>query len=334
MAKTRKDATPREESARPRWKTALVVLVKWVLFVAVLAVVGRVLVQRFAEVSWSEIPFRPGWLMAAIVAGLAVAGVTFLPYYLLMGYFGHRPPTSAVMTSLWVAQVGKYLPGKVGSVVGLVWLLRRYRVPVGVSAGTVVMVDGLSAIVGILIAVPLTLYEPIRARLPLAWLWCLILVVVGVVCLHPRIFGALCNVVLRWLGQEPLPRLPRVRDLVCPTLALLGQFCLGGIALWLLAWAFTDVEPASLPVLISGGTLAMIVGFLSFFAPGGLGVHEGLLIVVLGPFIGGANAAILAVANRFVKTAGEAVLAATGLALRHFLPSLGPESPESLETAD
>ncbi len=319
----------RAAPGRPRWKRLAGTVLKWLLFAVVLVVVGRVIVVRFEEVSWGEVPFRPGWLAAAMAAGLAAAAVTFLPYYLLLEGFGHRPPAPPVMTSVWMAQAGKYLPGKVGSVVGLIWLLRRYGVRVGISAGAVVMVDGLSVILGMLVALPLTLYDPIQGRVPLAWLWCLILAAAGMVCLYPRLFGGLCNVALRRLGQAPLPRLPRVRDLGWPALALLGQFLLLGLVLWLLARAVTDVGVADLPLFISCSTLATVGGFVSFFAPGGIGVHEGLLILVLEPVIGGTSAAILAVANRFVKTAAEATLAAAGLALQRFVPSLRPRDTES-----
>jgi hypothetical protein len=334
MPDTTESTVRRAASGRPRWKRLVVTLLKWLLLAVVLVVVGRAIVVRFEEVSWDEVPFRPGWLGAALAAGLAAAGVTFLPYYLLLEGFGHRPPAPPVMTSVWMAQVGKYLPGKVGSVVGLIWLLRRYGVRVGISAGAVVMVDGLSVILGVLVAVPLTLYDPVQTRVPLAWLWCLILVAAGMVCLHPRIFGGLTNVVLRRLRQATLPRLPRVRDLGWPAAALLGQFLLLGLTLWLLARAVTDVGAADLPLFIACSTLATVGGFLSFFAPAGIGVHEGLLILVLEPLVGGTNAAILAVANRFVKTVAEATLAAAGLALQRFVPSLRPTAAEATATDD
>lgn len=332
MASRSERLSPREAPPRRRWRTVLGTVLKWVLFVVVLVVVGRVLAERFGEVSWSQIAFKPLWLAGALVATLLALGAGFLPYSLGVGHFGYRPPLLAVMASLWVAQVGKYLPGKVGSVVGVVWLLRRHRVPMAVSAGAVVMIDGLSVILGMLMAVPLTLSEPVRERFPMAWLWCLLVVAAGVVCLHPRVFGWLCNVVLRRLRQEPLRRVPRMRNLGWPMLALFGQYCLAGGGLWMLARSFTDVGAGTLPLLISGGTLAIIVSFLSFFAPGGLGVQEGILIVLLDPFIGSSNAAILAVASRFIKTASEALLAGAGLAMIRWMPSLGLSSPAHDET--
>lgn len=333
MAPLSEPLPPSEGPPRRRWRTVLGTVLKWVLFVVVLVVVGRVLVERFGEVSWSQITFRPMWLAGALLVTLLALGVGFVPYGLVVGHLGYRPPLLAVMVSLWVAQVGKYLPGKVGSVVGVVWLLRRHRVPMGVSAGAVVMIDGLSVILGMLMAIPLTLSEPVRARFPMAWLWCLLLVVAGVVCLHPRVFGWLCNMVLRRLRQEPLRRLPRIRDLGWPMLALFGQYCLAGFCLWMLARSFTDVGAGTLPLLTSVATLAATVGFLSFFAPGGLGVQEGALIILLDPFIGSSNAAILAVASRFIKTAGEALLAGAGLAMIRWMPSLGPSSSAHDEAA-
>jgi len=323
------------EAAAPRsWKRVLFAAVKWLLFTAVLVLVARALVNRFAEVSWSEIVFRPAWLAgAAGVLLLAIAGA-FLPIYLLLRQFGHRVPAVQVMASVWVAQLGKYLPGKVGTVVGVAWLLRRYKVPVAVSAGSAVMCDGLSAILSMLIALPLTLTEPIRSALPLAWLWCLVLAGAGLACLHPRVFGRLCNAVLRRLGKPPLARLPKFRDFGPVMLVLAAQYLVAGTSLWMLARSFADVRADTLPMLIGGGALAALVSLLSFFAPGGLGVYEGLLIAVVSPYLGGGDAAILAVANRFVRTVCEAFLAAGGLVVLRVARAPEPQAGPAANPPD
>jgi len=316
--------TPDQPVVRPgpppaRWKRALLTGVKWALFALVAYFVGRALVGRFADMAWSDLALRPGWAVAAFLTMLVALAWSSVPYHLLLKRFGGAPGGWAVLASIWVSRIGVYVPGKVGALMGTVWLLRRYRVPAQRSAGAAVMCDGISTIVGLLLAVPLTLWTPVASRLPLAWLWCLILVAVGLVCLHPRVFGGLCNLALRKLGRQPFDTLPRARDLLGPALAIALQLVLAGSALWMLCRAATDVPLSALPLLISGNALAGVAGFLSFFAPAGLGVQEGILIIILGPVAGPSAAAVITVVRRLLRTVGDVLMAGAGLLLLRVL---------------
>jgi hypothetical protein len=318
--------TPEPVPAKPqrrRTKAILFAVFKWLLFLAVLFFVGRAMVRQFVGMSWDETHFGIPWLVLAAASVLAARGTCFLPYGLLLRHFCRRPPWRVIMSTVWMAQIGKYLPGKVGAVAGMVWLFRRHKVSPRVSVATVFMIDSVSVIVGMMVAVPLALWwEPVRTNLPLAWLWCLILLVLGLACLHPRLFGPLCNFALRKLGQEPFESFPRVHDFLWPVMVMLAQFVLSGFGLWLMATAITDVPVSRLPLFVSASTLVGVLGLVSFFAPAGIGVQEGLLLVVLGPLIGGSEAAILAVAMRFTKTVADVIITAAGFTLVRFAPGL------------
>jgi len=296
-------------------------IVKWGLLAAVLVFVGRALYRDFSEVRWSEIRFN-GALMTLAVATVVVArAIVFLPYALLVGRFGHRPPWSGMIGAVWVSQVARYVPGKVSSVVSMALALRRYGVPDQVAAGTLVIVDGLSVVIGMLLAIPITLWEPVRQFLPMAWLWCAVGMAAALVCLHPRIFAAVGNFLLVRIGYPPFASLPRMRDYVRPALALALTYVLFGVGYWLMARSLgAEVAPADLGIFTCAVTVVLIGGFLAFFAPAGLGVQEGLLLLVLGPMIGTGPAAIIAVLMRLLQTVTEAGLGAVGLALLRHAP--------------
>ncbi|MBL7141399.1 MAG: flippase-like domain-containing protein [Planctomycetes bacterium] len=315
------------EPTKRRWTRVALAVAKWTLFVAVLVFVGRAVVDRFGEVAWAEVHVHPGWAAAGIAAMLVAAGVPFLAYHLVLRRLGPCVPWPGVMADVWTGQIAKYVPGKVGSVVGIAYLLHQRGVPARLSVGAIVMVAGLLTILGLMIAVPLTLWEPVRQALPMAWLWCSVLIAAGLVCLHPRVFGALWSFALRKLGQPPFETLPRVRDLAGPTAALVGHFGVGGLALWFLARTFSDIGPEALPLMVAANALALVAGFLSVFAPAGFGVYEGVLLILLGPFIGEGHTAILVVAKRLVQTLSELALAGAGLALAR-LARRRPQEPE------
>jgi len=315
------------QPTRRRWVRAALAVAKWTLFGAVLVFVGRALVDRFGEVAWAEVRVHPGWAAAGVAAMLLAAGVPFLAYHLVLRRLGPCPPWLEVMAAVWTGQIAKYVPGKVGSVVGIAYLLHKRGVPARVSVGAIVMVAGLLITLGLMLAVPLTLWGPVRQALPMAWLWCSILIAAGLVCLHPRVLGRLWNFTLRKLGQPPFETRLRVRDLAGPIAALLGHFAVGGLALWLLARSFSDIGPEALPLMVAANALALVAGFMSLFAPAGFGVYEGVLMLLVGPFIGEGHIAVLVVAKRLVQTLSELTLAAGGVVLGR-LATRRPQEPE------
>jgi len=290
-------------------------LLKWSLFAAGLIFVGRALVDEFARMSWAELHFDP-WLMAA--AALCVAAskaVTFQPYGLLLARFCRRPPWRTMAAAVWVSQIGKYIPGKVGAVAGMALLLRRYDVPARKAVATMIIVDGLSVAVGMLVAIPVTLMEPVHSRLPTAWIWSPVGLAAVLVCVHPRVFKAGSSMILRKLGYEPLESLPGMQHYAGPTASLLGQYALLGAGYWLMAGSMGPLELSALPMFFCAVVVATIGGFLAIFAPGGLGVQEGLMLLLLAPLVGGQVAALVTVLMRLVQTLAEVLLAVAGLAM-------------------
>jgi glycosyltransferase 2 family protein len=91
---------------------------------------------------------------------------------------------------------------------------------------------------------------------------------------------------------------------------------LHGLSLGLTLRAVSDVplRPEDWPMWTAAVALATVVGFLAVFAPGGLGVREGLLIAALSvqPHIGNQEAITAAVFLRIVWFTAE-ILAATVL---------------------
>jgi hypothetical protein len=78
-----------------------------------------------------------------------------------------------------------------------------------------------------------------------------------------------------------------------------------GVAVWLLARAL--IPEVSFPLLTTIGAFAAsyIVGFLVLLVPGGLGVREGVFVLVLQGVVGLAPATAIALASRLLFTLTE-----------------------------
>lgn len=296
-------------------------IVKLAIFALVLAFVVWALVDRFRAVDWQNLHPHVGCIAgaAALLAVSAVSSAT--GYRLLLASFGYPIRWTTMLGVVWVAQLGKYVPGKLLSVAGGMWLLKKQNVPLTVGMAINVMLMGLYVVMGLMVAAPLVVFAKITLLGPLTWLWSLLIVAAGVVMLHPRVFVGAINLGLRRLGREPLATRPRLRDYGGPLAMVLFQWILFGLALWLCARSVADVPLAEAPVLTCAAALAVTIGFVAVFAPAGLGVREGLLLLLLGPVLGDATTAIVVVSMRFLQVIVETGLAGVGAIILRFAPA-------------
>ena len=84
-----------------------------------------------------------------------------------------------------------------------------------------------------------------------------------------------------------------------------------GLAFFLFVRSLAPVRWADTGVLTAGFAFAWIVGFLSFLTPGGLGIREGLLGVLLANYLPASQATLVALLCRLWMLAAEMVLAGT-----------------------
>jgi hypothetical protein len=78
-----------------------------------------------------------------------------------------------------------------------------------------------------------------------------------------------------------------------------------GVGLILLASMMLSDAPLDPWLLVSACALAWVVGFVTPGAPGGLGVREALLVVMLAPLFTAASASILVIALRMATTLAD-----------------------------
>jgi hypothetical protein len=304
------ETIPAAADVRPSRHRARV-YVKAAACLIVLAFVTYALTRQFRAISWADLHFHPALAALAVLTMLGVNGVQLVMFRALLAAYDQRLPWRVLLGAAWVPPLGKYVPGKVASVAGAVYLLRQHGVPGAVAVSVALMADGLAVIAGLIVSTPLLLWEPVRREWPNTWIWCALLVAAGAVALHPRVFVGLINALLLRLGRAPLPSRPTLGRYLVPVAMSFAQWLFAGLGLWLMTRAVTDVSPRMLPLFVATAALAMTLSYLALFAPGGLGVREGLYLLTLGPLIG-ASAAVVVVAMRIIQTLIELTLAAVG----------------------
>ena len=296
----------------------LVAILKAVVLFVVLAFVGWALVGQFKRIDWATIEFRAAPVVVATLLLVGVSTVQMISYRSLLGAYAAPPPWRAMAAVAWIPPLGKYVPGKVGALVGAIYMLRRFGVPAAAAVSVVLVLDGLAVIAGLICGAPILAWEPVRRVLPGGWIYAAVLIAGGLTVLHPSVFGRLANFCLRRLGRAPLAKLPDLSHYAVPVLCAFAQWLLAGLALWWMTRSVSDVPARSIGLFISIAALAMTVSYLALFAPGGLGVREAIYLGALAAIPGvGAKGAIVVALMRLAQTLVELGLAGLGWMLLH-----------------
>jgi hypothetical protein len=270
-----------------------------------LAAVLVVFVGRALATNWSEfraldvdISLRARPLVLAVLTTLLTYGCLIEAWRRVILGWGDRLSFHDAAYIWTVSNLGRYIPGKVWTLAGLVVLARREGVRgatatagglvmqvVAVGTGGAVMVAGLAgetALWGALAAVALS------AAVVTGLVW----QPVGVPIM--RMLGG---------GAEARPLAPG------PALLAVGATLVGwvthGLSFWLISRGVLADASLALSAAITAFAGAYILGLLALFAPGGLGVREAVLATALAPITGAGGAVLLSIASRLFLTVME-----------------------------
>ena len=298
---------------RPRGASPLVWALRIVITAAVTLAILRAVGIRLADLGDIRVDpslVSPGWLSGSAVLLLAAFVVSALLWRGLVRALGGPSvgPWRVIGVTL-VANLGRYLPGKVFQLLGLAWLGRRLGIPAGISTGAAVLGQILHLVAAAVVGGGLMGATNV---LPESWRY---LPVVG---------GALAGVVVSWPGMAArlLVWVGRLRGgstnvagtsspphtLLPWAVAYAANWLLLGLAFQALAAGLGI--PLSFGLAVSAFAAAYFLGYVALFAPAGLGVREGFLVAFLGPTVGPGPAVALATAQRVWMTAVEALGAA------------------------
>ena len=264
-----------------------------------------------------------------LVAILSVCTVVLTHFFgthvwrLLMSDQNHRVPTRLAVQVFFISQLGKYLPGNVGQFLGRGVLAKSTGIPVGVAVGTAVFEGIWNLVIGLTLALLSTwvLYDLVTVHsvnpafgAKAGWLLALALVLPW---LSVKVLNAVLPNLSRKVGGGELLRLPRLRTSLLVSLLILINFMMLGYVLKLQAEVFfaaPDVDWLSITLLFSS---AWVAGYVVPGAPGGLGVREAMMVVLLTPLTGAPVATGLAVSMRLTSLLGDGTSVLVGMAARN-----------------
>jgi Lysylphosphatidylglycerol synthase TM region len=249
----------------------------------------------------------------AALASIAGAGCMMLAWRELLADLGSRLAVPAAIRTMFVAQLGKYLPGAVWAFAAQVEIGRDYRVPPRRGATAVMVTLAVTLGVALMmatVALPLT-----SARAARHYWWALAIIPLIMVVLWPPVLGRVADRVLILARSQPLERRPSARGLARALAWTVLGWLLWGVQAWVLVKDLTGRGTQVFLLAAGAYALAWAAGILLVVFPGGIGPRELALVVALAPVLPRGAALVIALVSRLVMTASDLVWGGTGLAI-------------------
>lgn len=299
--------SPGESGSRPRRVLArtaqlgLTVLVTWFI-------VER-LGPGLSELADAEGlgPPRWGWLAASclvLAGGYAASGWIWGRMVRDLG--GPRLSAGRAVRIYLVANLGRYVPGKLWQIAGLALLARRAGVSPAVATAAAVVGQAVGLAAATLIGALSVLRSDAGVSASLVWSVLGGATIVVAALAIPALFRPLVRLWLRVAARRSpddatVGTLEGLRWLTLYTL----NWAAYALAFWLLVRGLS--LQGDLFVVGPAFAAAYVFGYAALFAPAGLGVREASLIVLLAPTLGPAGAALAATAGRVWSTVVEVI---------------------------
>ena len=282
--------------------------VLWSILAVVLGLVVygiiRVIIRDWDQIAEYPWHINGWWLAGSIILATGSIALSSKVMHRLIKAFGARIGFWKFAYIFWLANMGRYAPGKIIQVVGMLVMLKREGISRRVAISAMVVFQGMLLLVGGMVATVLMGPGFLKKISPAIPEWTVIpFVAVGLILSFPTILERLINLGLKALGRDPYGREQveyklSIRDWLIAIMAL--------VILWVgFAASFASLIKAITPLTLqdfpyAGGTFlaAYIVGWLVLITPGGLGVREGIIALLLSAILPGGVAGVVSIVSR------------------------------------
>ncbi len=211
------------------------------------------------------------------------------------------------ITAYLYSILGKYIPGKV--------FMLLARIPAYEEAGAPIrkvticfFLENICTLLGaaFLFLVSL-LFFPNDLLADYQWA-AIALVVVFFICINPKIINFFLRILEKVIHKKDMEIPITYGEMIKVVLLFIGNWVIVGIGFYMLTCSIYPIPMSEM--LYSAGIfgLSCIIGILAIFAPSGLGVREGILVLGLGLIMPEEYAVIISIVSRLWMTVSELAL--------------------------
>ena len=292
---------------------------RYLIAFAILFFLFKHLFELIRDLKVESITFNPFWLLLSCVILIVYRTLRIFPWLTL---YQNSTSKSVSFQSSWtlfqLSELGKYLPGKVGQFVGIATLCRSLDIARVKAIASTLLQLAFQCVLGILIGVPVLLSPEARE------IWQNILINLLHNSFRSIIFfaaiiglGTILIVLFRKRLSSQKAHFQTIRRTLVSfkklfrllMIYILLWACVG-IAFFLFVKSIYPIQMVQFPLILGIYPFAWSIGFLSLITPGGLGVREGVLSLLLTACLPSVTATLIALLSRLWIINIEVILAA------------------------
>ncbi len=282
----------------------------WRVVQAIAGAVILFFVVRTVLANWDKVRQQPvhwqlhwEYVAASLIVTWAMYGALIWGWRALLQ--GWRQPLRIVDAArIWtISSLGKYIPGKLWSIAGMAAMAQRRGVAPVIATGSAVVMQLVSVATGTMFALALT-GTVVLDRLPGGSTAALVFGIVALLSAVALTAPAVTDRIGFLLRRPDAVRAVDPNTLAAAVFANVVAWAGYGLALQLLALGTQGIQ-LSWATATGAFAAAYVVGYITLLLPAGLGVREGVLVLLLRGVIGEGPAIALAASSRIVLTINE-----------------------------
>lgn len=283
---------------------------------------ARSLVRNWHQIPFADLHFNPFYLLLSFIFLLLTFLIFVQAWQAIIRRLGGDISYPFAFWVMAASQTAKYVPGGVWFALGRVYLAKDDKLSAAVIGVSVIIETGLTFLAGILLfflALALARPENLVNYLLLVPVFLFFLLV-----LYPPVLEKLVNAGLKIFRRPPV----RVELGYGPLLGIavyyLGLWLAQIVGYFLLINAIYPIAAAQFPALAAIYIISWMAGFIIILAPGGLGVREGTMTLLLSSIIPSALAVGISFLSRVWITVFEILIFFAGLIIYRRRGRTGP----------
>lgn len=270
--------------------------------------------------NWQEVlpylnNFQPVSLSLSFLILLLIYPESTFAWYVLIKKLGVKISLNSALYVWVVSNTSRYIPGTIWQYVGRIGLGRDMGIARKEGTLSILYETLLIIISGCLVSLfTLGWWSTVGVKLYMVFP----AVVIPLVFLHPEVSKKVLHLLARLTKKEQITFAPlKIQDYLSILPLFLANFLLNGLALMLLTYAFTGNFKIENMFPFSGVyALSWLVGYFSLFAPGGIGVADSTLALLLSMQMPLPLASTIAIIYRFLLVIAESIVFIVVLNLR------------------
>lgn len=298
----------------PATKKILAFAVKAALTLVVIYFVAAQLIdnwQAIVEYQWHlNIPL----LLLSLVLHIVTFALFAWVWCRLMVGFGHQVPLRHGFKVAYIANLGRYIPGRIWPIFGMLYVANQIKIPkeTAVTSWGIAQIYAIPPSLAVALA-GMWIYPEllsgdwgvyIKGQLPL--LTVVTALMSGCLLFLPKVVVAFLNWILVRFKRPTVAFDLSVGRAALIYAGYLVCWTMYGIAFWIFLHSLSPEHAIGIGPAIAAFVTAYQTGYFMIFTPGGLGTRELVMSATLAPFLGPASVGI-AITARIWNTLSDVV---------------------------